>query len=136
MVKKIHKIELNNGRLKVRELADMVGISKSAIHRLLTEKRCHDQDNAPIHTMTKTNKLMLELLPHSLYSPDLAPSDYLLFPNLKKWLDGKRLANNGEVESAVTGYFVKLYDSQKHGIEATEHDREKCIDLKEDYDEI
>ena len=34
---KIHKFVLDDRRLKVRELADMVGISKSAIHRILTE---------------------------------------------------------------------------------------------------
>ena len=27
---------------------------------------------------------------HSAYSPDLAPCDYFLFPNLKKWFGGKR----------------------------------------------
>ncbi|EFN77796.1 hypothetical protein EAI_17364, partial [Harpegnathos saltator] len=37
MVKKIHKMVLEDRRLKVRELADMVGISKSAVHRILTE---------------------------------------------------------------------------------------------------
>ena len=37
MVKKIHKMVLDDRRLKVRELADMVGISKSAVHRILTE---------------------------------------------------------------------------------------------------
>lgn len=37
MVKKIHKIVLYDRRLKLRELADMVGISKSAVHRILTE---------------------------------------------------------------------------------------------------
>lgn len=37
MVKKIHKAVLGDRRLKVRELADMVGISKSTIHRILSE---------------------------------------------------------------------------------------------------
>ena len=37
MVKKIHKMVLDDRRLKVRGLADMIGISKSAVHRLLTE---------------------------------------------------------------------------------------------------
>ena len=37
MVKKIHKMVLDDRRLKVRELADMVGISKSAVHWILTE---------------------------------------------------------------------------------------------------
>lgn len=38
MVKKIHKMALDDRRLKVRKPADMVGISKSAVHRILTEK--------------------------------------------------------------------------------------------------
>jgi histone-lysine N-methyltransferase SETMAR len=37
MEKKMHKMVLDDRRLKVHELADMVGISKSAIHRILTE---------------------------------------------------------------------------------------------------
>ena len=37
MVKKIHKMVLDNRRLKVPELADMVGISKIDVLRILTE---------------------------------------------------------------------------------------------------
>ena len=37
MVKKIHKMILDDRRLKVCELEDMVGISKSAVYRILTE---------------------------------------------------------------------------------------------------
>ena len=37
MVKKIHAMVLDDCRLRVRELADMVGISKIAVHRILTE---------------------------------------------------------------------------------------------------
>ena len=36
MVKKIQKMALDDRRLKARELADMVGISKSAVLRILT----------------------------------------------------------------------------------------------------
>ncbi|XP_076667941.1 histone-lysine N-methyltransferase SETMAR-like [Andrena cerasifolii] len=73
--------------------------------QLATKKALLHQDNAPVHTsvitMAKINELKFELLPHAPYSPDLTPSDYFLFPNLKKWLGGKRCANNEEVESAV-----------------------------------
>jgi histone-lysine N-methyltransferase SETMAR len=66
------------------------------------------------------------------YSPDLAPSDYFLFPNLKKWLGSERFANNEEVQSAVDGYCAEIdYSHYKQGIEASEHRREKCIELKE-----
>ena len=37
MVKKIHKMVLDNRQIKVPELADIVGISKSAVHRILTK---------------------------------------------------------------------------------------------------
>ena len=36
-MKKIYKIVLDDRRLKVRELADMVGISKSAVNIILIE---------------------------------------------------------------------------------------------------
>ena len=35
MVKKIHKMVLNDRRLKMRQLADMTGIARSAIYRIL-----------------------------------------------------------------------------------------------------
>ncbi|GFX85711.1 hypothetical protein TNCV_2471131 [Trichonephila clavipes] len=36
-MKKIHKVVQNDRRLKVSELADIEGISKSAVHRIVTE---------------------------------------------------------------------------------------------------
>jgi histone-lysine N-methyltransferase SETMAR len=84
--------------------------------------------------MAKINELQFELLPHTPYSPDLAPSDYFLFPNLKKWLGCKRFAINEEVQSAVDGYFAELdYSHYKQGIEGIEHRWENCIELKGDY---
>lgn len=112
-------------------------IKKKRPH-LAKKKVLFHQDNAPVHTsviaVAKINELKFELLPHAPYSPDLAPSDYFLFPNLKKWLGGKRFANNEEVESAVDGYFEALDGSHyKQGIEAIEHRWEKCVELKGDY---
>ena len=44
------------------------------------------QDNAPVHTsqvaMTAATECGFEFLPHSQYSPDMAPSDFYLLPNL------------------------------------------------------
>ena len=44
-------------------------------------------------------------LNHPLYSPDLAPSDYFLFRNLKKFLRGRRFPYDNAVRKSVTGYF-------------------------------
>ena len=49
---------------------------------------------SPVHTfviaMNNINKLKSELLPHPLYSPDFTPSNYVLFPSLRKWFGGKK----------------------------------------------
>jgi len=50
-------------------------------------------DNAPAHRALATQKklayLGFQYLGHPPYSPDLAPSDYHLFPGLKKQLKGR-----------------------------------------------
>ena len=50
------------------------------------------QDNARVHTckvsMDAVERNGYELIPHPAYSPDLAPSDFFLFPNLKKDIRG------------------------------------------------
>ena len=58
--------------------------------------------------MAKINELKFKLLPHAPYPPDLAPSDYSLFSNLKNWLGSQTFANKEEVGSAVNGYFEEL----------------------------
>ena len=59
------------------------------------------QDNARLHvaarTMDTIQKLKWNVLPHSPYIPDLAPSDYHLFGPLKQHLGGKMFHNNEEV---------------------------------------
>ena len=50
-------------------------------------------DNVPAHRALATQKklayLGFQCLDHTPYSPDLAPSDYHLFPGLKKQLKGR-----------------------------------------------
>ena len=58
--------------------------------------------------MAKFQELRYELLPHPPYSTDLAPSDYFLFPNLKKWLSGKRFYSNYEIISQTNTYFREI----------------------------
>ena len=47
---------------------------------------CHKS----IATMVKLHELHFELFPYPHNSPDLAPSDYRLFADLKRMLQGKR----------------------------------------------
>ena len=84
--------------------------------------------------MAKFYELRYELLPHPPYSPDLAPSDYFLFPKLKKRLGGKRFYSNDEIISQTNTYFEDLEISYfLEGIQKLEKRWTKCIELKGDY---
>lgn len=67
------------------------------------------QDNAPIHTAAEVRAILnrnnFELLPHPPYSPDIAPSDYHLFPNLKNHLSDKKFADQSELLQGLKAYF-------------------------------
>jgi len=62
-------------------------------------------DNALAHrtlaTQMKLAYLGFQCLDHPLYSPDLAPLDYHLFPGLKKQLEGRHFLSNMEAIAAV-----------------------------------
>jgi histone-lysine N-methyltransferase SETMAR len=62
-------------------------------------------DNSRPHTTRATQErireLQWELLEHPRYSPDLTPSNFHLFGQLKYCLGGKRFANDEEFETEV-----------------------------------
>ena len=70
------------------------------------------------------------------YSPDLAPSDYFLFRNLKKFLRGRWFPDDNAVKEAVTGY-VDTQDVSffSEGIQSLEAKCTKCVTIKGDYSE-
>ena len=63
------------------------------------------QDNTRVYTskvaMDAAERNRYELIPHPTYSPDLAPSNFFLFPNLKKDIHGCRIWSDEEVVMAV-----------------------------------
>jgi len=85
-------------------------------------------------TMAKLHELKFELLPHTPYSPDLVPSDYYLFADLKKMLQGKRFGSNEEVIAEIEAYFEDKDKSfYKKGVEKLEKRWTDCIALEGDY---
>jgi len=62
-------------------------------------------DNATSHRALATQKKLANLgfqcLDHPPYSPDLAPSDYHLFPRLKKQLKIRHFSSDAEVITAA-----------------------------------
>ncbi|GBP29643.1 Histone-lysine N-methyltransferase SETMAR [Eumeta japonica] len=70
------------------------------------------QDNASVHTARVSRQALKDTgfseIDHPRYSPDLAPSDYFLFSNLKKELRGRRFVDDNQMKMAV--------ESQRKGI--------------------
>ena len=96
------------------------------------------QDNARVHTckvaMDAVERNGYELIPHPAYSPDLAPSDFFLFPNLKKDIRGLHFRSDEEVVRAVEeGVNGKDPDFFSSGLMALEHRWSKCITLEGNY---
>ena len=96
------------------------------------------QDNATFHTckvaMDAVERNGYELIPHSVYLPDLAPSDFFLFPNLKKDIRGLHFRSDEEVVTAVEEWVNgKDPDFFSSGLMALEHRWSKCITLEGNY---
>ena len=84
--------------------------------------------------MSKLRDLKYKLLEHLPCLPDLAPTDFYPFPNLKKFVAEKRFSSNEEVTAAVEGYFTDLPESYfKTGIELLHKRWTKCTEVGEDY---
>ena len=66
-------------------------------------------DNAPVHisrqVIATIDTLGFDVNNHPPYSPDLAPSDYFLFPNLKKDLRGRQFEDETQLKEAVDAHF-------------------------------
>ena len=65
-------------------------------------------DNAPAHTsqvvIVAATKRSFEVLPHSPYSPNLAPSDFYPFTNPKTNLRGRNFGSNKCIIGVVRKY--------------------------------
>ena len=96
------------------------------------------QDNARVHTckvaIDAVERNGYELIPHPAYSPDLAPSDFFLFPNLKKDIRGLHFRSDEEVVTAVEKWVNgKDPDFFSSELMALEHRWSKCITLEGNY---
>ena len=96
------------------------------------------QVNSPAHTShvarTPVTECGFEIFSHPSYSPDMAPSDFYLFPKLKSHHRGAQYESNEGINEAVNVY---LGDQEKafyfEGIRKLEQTWNWCIALKGDY---
>ena len=95
------------------------------------------QDNARVYTckiaMDAVEQNGYELILHPAYSLDLAPSDYFLFPNLKKNIRGCHFRSNEEVAAVEEQARDKDPGFFSSGLMALEHHWSKCIILEGNY---
>ncbi|KAJ7332427.1 hypothetical protein JRQ81_014607 [Phrynocephalus forsythii] len=85
-------------------------------------------------SVVTTHCLGYEVLQHPPYSPDLAPSDFFLFPKMKKPLRGRRFDNREDVIFEVEQWFSrKAEDFYKEGLKQVKKLWHKCVTLQEDY---
>ena len=93
-------------------------------------------DNAPVYKSRVAQAAIheCEQLNHLPYSPDLAPSDYYLFRNLKSQLHGTRFQDDDELKAATEAWFEdQIDDFYFKGIDCLKEKWAKCIEVKGDY---
>lgn len=95
-------------------------------------------DNAPVHTAGVSKDAVRQCgfteVEHPPYSPDMAPSDYYLFPNLKRDLRGRKFSSDEELQAAVFSHFEdKNCDYFYKGLEMLIHRCQKCVSIHGDY---
>ncbi|XP_071448089.1 histone-lysine N-methyltransferase SETMAR-like [Hetaerina americana] len=95
--------------------------------------------NARPHSAGATQRLLEEqfqqdMFDHPPYSPDLVPSDFHLFPELKKWLGGQRFQTNEELQDNVKTHLNSLAATfYGEGIVKLVHRYEKFLNRQDDY---
>jgi len=95
-------------------------------------------DNGPSHRALATQKklayLGFQYLDHPSYSPDLAPSDYHLFPGLKNLLKVSHFSSEVEViaaaETLLGGQLSEFFFSV---LQKLVQRTKKCIELRGEY---
>ena len=94
-------------------------------------------DNAPAHralaTQNKLAYLGSQCLDHPPYSPDLASSDYHLFPGLKKQLIRRHFSSDAEVIAAAETWLNGQHSVFLSGFQKLHQWAKMCIELREEY---
>ena len=133
----LQKSKTINGEFDASLLRQLQKAIKSKQPGRLKKGVLFSQDYAPAHlsvvAMSTVHNCELEPIDHLPYSPDLALSDYFLFPN-KKHLTGNRYQTGYDVISAVENFFEgqdeNFYSTQ---IQVLQHRWKKCVDHRRDY---
>jgi hypothetical protein len=72
------------------------------------------QRTRPHQSVTNNNMV---IVPHSLYSPDLAPCDFTLFPKLKMKLKGQRFETISDIQRELQVVLDGIKENDFHNVE-------------------
>ncbi len=95
-------------------------------------------DNARPHTANIVQTLLAdfkwEVFAHPPHSPDLAPSDFHLFPGLHCHLGGEKFKTDAEVQNAANTYFMNLdANFYRQGLQKLITRYDKCLNCSGNY---
>ena len=127
-------------------IAEYCYILQVQLKDILEEKRCGNfskgvlflYDNGSAHRALVTQKelayLGFHFLDHPPYSPDLAPSNYHLFPGLKKQFKGRHFSSDKEfIAAAETWLDGQLSECFLSGFQKLQQRAKKCIELRGEH---
>ena len=118
-------------------LVELKDVSKGK-RRAVTKGVMFLRDNVPAHRALAAQKKMAYLvfpsLDHPPYSPDLAPSDYHLFPGLRKQLKCRHFSSDAEVTAAAETWLDAQHSEFfLSGLQKLEQRAEECIELRGEF---
>ena len=95
-------------------------------------------DKAPAHAALLTRRFLtnnnMTVVPHPPYSPDLAPSDFFLFPKLKMKLKGRIFQTLGEIQAASQAVLNTLRENDfQECFKNWQRRLDRCQDSEGDY---
>jgi transposase len=85
-------------------------------------------DNAPAHSVFRVKEFLAKknvtVVEHAPYSPDLAPSDFFLFPRIKIMLKGEHFDDIDDIKSNTT---ITLNGISENDFQACFQSRKTCM---------
>ena len=143
LIARVEQMVMEDRRLSVRQIA----VNEDVLTKFLPalrEKRpkkaaavLFHQDNAHraahVHQFFDNNN-NFEVVPHAPYSPDLAPSDFWLFPTMKDTLRGCTFSSRSALATAIFQWSERTPKEAFAAAMQLWHERcEKCVRLQGDY---
>ena len=94
-------------------------------------------DNGPPHRAVRVHQFLddnFKVVPHAPYSPDLAPSNFWLFPTLKDTLHGRTFSSRSALATAIFQWSERTpKEAFSAAMQSWRQHCEKCVRLQGDY---